>query len=216
MCSDDSSQSNDVTTSIDWSKITDLCCVLLKPIPTSFSLLTVHHYLRFFIQTLTKFSLHACENSQNFLLIHFYLFTSKIVPPPCPPGRVLPHIPPFLHLWEDLLILGHQDSTGLSMSSPAETRQQQAAEAALCYICAWEFRPTCVCSLVGGSESGSSQGSRLVDTVVSPLSTLYQAAAYFCSFSWSSGTLFCPPYIWSCPPTPFSSSTQVPPSLCLP
>jgi hypothetical protein len=37
--------------------------------------------------------------------------------------------------------------------------------AALCYVSARGLEPAHVCSLVGGSVSGSSQGSRLVDTV---------------------------------------------------
>jgi hypothetical protein len=37
-------------------------------------------------------------------------------------------------------------------------------KAALCYICAWDLGPVLECSLVEGL-SGSSQGSRLVDTV---------------------------------------------------
>jgi hypothetical protein len=36
--------------------------------------------------------------------------------------------------------------------------------AAFCYICAWGLRPAHECFLAGGSVSGSSQRSRLVDT----------------------------------------------------
>ena len=39
---------------------------------------------------------------------------------------------------------------------------------ALSYICGWSLRPAWVCSLVGGSFFGSSQWSRLVDTVALP------------------------------------------------
>ena len=41
--------------------------------------------------------------------------------------------------------------------------------AAFCYICAGGLGPAGVCSLVGGSVSGSSHGSWLVDTVGLPV-----------------------------------------------
>ena len=45
----------------------------------------------------------------------------------------------------------------------------RADKAVLCYICSWELQPAHVCSLFSGLISGSSQGSRLVDSVDFPI-----------------------------------------------
>ena len=60
--------------------------------------------------------------------------------------------------------LSHQVSTGLGASSATEVRQGNS----LLHMCMGPLSPASVWSLDSGSVSGSSQGSRLVDTVGLP------------------------------------------------
>ena len=76
-------------------------------------------------------------------------------PPTHPPSSSSAPHPP---------LLGHRVSIGLSTSSPTEARQGSP----LLHMC-WGHRPAYVCPLLFGLVSGSSEGSRLVDTVVLPM-----------------------------------------------
>jgi hypothetical protein len=80
-------------------------------------------------------------------------------PPPLYPPTSPPHtIPCILLPWG---IKSLQDGV-----YPLPLRPDQAV---LCYICVSGHGPAHVCSLVGGLVSGSSQGSRLVDTIGLPM-----------------------------------------------
>lgn len=69
----------------------------------------------------------------------------------------------FPHCWHPST-LGLQASTGLGIFSPSEARQGSP----LLHVCLGSG-PACVCSLIGGLVSGSSQGSVLGDTVDFPM-----------------------------------------------
>ena len=88
---------------------------------------------------------------------------------PCPPSQSSPPHPLFPFPSKRLLptplhppSLKHQDSTGLGTSSPSEARQGMLHIFQVLGL-------ACICSLVGCLVSGSSQGSRLVDTVGLPM-----------------------------------------------
>jgi hypothetical protein len=61
-------------------------------------------------------------------------------------------------------------------------------KAALCYTCASGLGPESVCSLVGGSVSGSSQGCRLVETAGLPVGLPSLSAPFFLPLTLSQGS----------------------------
>lgn len=101
--------------------------------------------------------------------------------PPFYPHRVsIPTPPPFASERVDpSWVSPHPDTLSLCRIRPILWLGQD--KAGLCYMCAGDLVPAWVCAFIGGSVSGSSQGSRLVDTVSFPV-----------GFPFSSGTSILP------------------------
>ena len=104
-----------------------------------------------------------------FKLIILFIYIPNVVPPPRPPLQssfLIPH--PFISEKNVLpypAALGYQVWTGLGTPSSTENRQGNP----LLHTCWGDLGPAGVCFLVGGLVCGSSQGSRLVDTVGLPM-----------------------------------------------
>jgi hypothetical protein len=69
------------------------------------------------------------------------------------------------YLWEQIpkIVKSFRDSL---YSSCWETHMK--SEMHICYVCARNLSSVCVCSLVGGSDSESTQGYRLIESVILP------------------------------------------------
>ena len=68
-------------------------------------------------------------------------------------------------------------------------------QADLCYICARGFRPACLCCLIGGSVSGSFQGSGLVEIAGFPMMLPFPSASSILSPNSTIGVLDISPMI---------------------
>jgi hypothetical protein len=101
------------------------------------------------------------SSSLNLFLSNYFIYIPNIVPLPVPPPSVL-HL---LHFSFQRVLPPPPPQASPFPGASSVYRTRHTDKAALCYIFAGGLGPACVCALVGGLVSGSSQGSRLVDTV---------------------------------------------------
>ena len=105
------------------------------------------------------------SSSLNLFLSNYFIYIPNIVPLPVPPPSVL-HL---LHFSFQRVLPPPPPQASPFPGASSVYRTRHTDKAALCYIFAGGLGPACVCALVGGLVSGSSQGSRLVDTVGLPM-----------------------------------------------
>lgn len=110
-----------------------------------------------------------------FLKIILFIPSQMLSPSQSSLCRVLHSIPH--HLWESApflilsLPLRHPPSLGLQTSTGLDTSSSTEAKTGspLLHMCLWSLVPTHDCFFVGSLDSGRSQLSQLVDTVVFPM-----------------------------------------------